>query len=143
MYTDFIESISENAVIVNKTVDVIQVDNVPMTVIRNTTGDSFANYEDVTHRLVLRVEEGVGTEPYAIDIFQYSALSPSTIKWDFFTTTKFTRFHLVNRPNNHRYVEGKLYYLNDQKEETSIDILPTRPDTIFFLHKELIFPVSG
>lgn len=142
MYTSFIKSISNDAVIVNSTIDVQPTeDNTFISAIRDTNADSYRHCPGVTHRLVLRVEEGTGAAPYVIDIYQYSGLSKS-IQWDFFTAIKFTRFHLVNRPDNCHFVEGKLYYVNEHNEENWIHILPTLPDSIFFLHKELIFPVS-
>lgn len=135
MYQQFLEVLSGDTILTETTIDVRKdakdihvIDTYP------TTIQSYTQFDDgLISRIVLRIEERPGDEPYIIDIFQYYA---GRTRWDVFSSSRVIRVQLTSQGNDRH--EGRLYYVDDRtKEEQSIDILPTLAEVVFFLQKEL------
>ena len=135
MYQQFLDMLSNDSIVTQTTIDAHGtatnqhvVDTYP------TTIKSYTEFDDsLISRVVLRIEEATGDDPYIIDLFQYNA---GHTRWDVFSTNRVIRVHLTS-PGDDRH-EGRLFYVDDRtKEERSIEILPTLAEVIFFLQKEL------
>jgi len=89
--------------------------------------------DKIKHRIIVRIEEH--DNDYTIDVFQYDRKLTKTL-WNMINVQKFTGFSLSSSSGSN--VAGTLCFDNNQY----IQLLPTSPQAIFYLQKNLFIPIA-